>query len=308
MFKTLGKIFLVKPKELSIKELSFYKELSFRNFIFFKEHFLENFDEYREFLRERIKVCKILAVDQEGGRVIRIPGDFASPYEASKKYDLYGEEYFLEWAKSLALSVKEKGLNLNLSPVVDLAGEEAEEFLRFRTFGDDPQKVSKLAEKFIEVHRTLGIETCLKHFPGLGGVKIDPHKELPIKRNFTEADLFPFRTLSGKVKFIMTTHLLLTDFDKKPTTFSDKLIKFLRNDIGFKGVIITDDIAMGALDSYPLEERILSAIASGHNLIIFTGNWEELLRALFEIKREIERSSSLKENLKVSLSILEGII
>ncbi|MFN3406955.1 MAG: glycoside hydrolase family 3 N-terminal domain-containing protein, partial [Caldimicrobium sp.] len=163
MFKTLGEIFLVKPKELSQEEISFYKELSFRNFIFFKEHFLEDFDEYREILKERIRACKVLAVDQEGGRVIRIPGDFASPYEAAKNYDLYGEKFFLEWAKRLALSVKEKGLNLNLSPVVDLAGEEAEEFLRFRTFGEDPQKVTRLAEKFIEVHRTLGIGTCLKH-------------------------------------------------------------------------------------------------------------------------------------------------
>ncbi|MFN3567884.1 MAG: glycoside hydrolase family 3 N-terminal domain-containing protein, partial [Caldimicrobium sp.] len=212
------------------------------------------------------------------------------------------------WAKRLALSVKEKGLNLNLSPVVDLAGDEAEEFLRFRTFGEDPQKVTRLAEKFIEVHRTFGIETCLKHFPGLGGVKIDPHKELPIKENLTEADLYPFRTLSGKIKFIMTTHLLLPNFDKKPATFSDKLVKFLRNDIGFKGVIVTDDLAMGALEAYTLEERILSAVASGHNLIIFTGNWETLLRALFEIKREVEQSPFLKENLKVSLSILEGII
>ncbi|MFN3504920.1 MAG: glycoside hydrolase family 3 N-terminal domain-containing protein, partial [Caldimicrobium sp.] len=251
MFKTLGEIFLVKPGELSIEETSFYKDLTFKNFIFFKEHFLKDFYEYKELIQDRVKRWKLLAVDQEGGRVIRIPGEFKSPYEVSKKYDTYGENYFLDWAKNLAQSVREKGLNLNLSPVVDLADEEAEEFLKFRTFGANPQKVSKLAEKFIEVHRTLGVETCLKHFPGLGGVKIDPHKALPVKEMFTEEDIYPFCALSDKVKFIMTTHMLMPSFDRKPTTFSEKLVNFLRNKIGFRGVIVTDDIAMGALESYP---------------------------------------------------------
>lgn len=308
MFKYLGKIFLVKPESLYIEEVSFYKEFNFKNFIFFRNHFEENFKDYLEGLKSKLAFLKFLAVDQEGGRVVRIPGDFEAPLEIAKKSEKEGEEIFIRWSKRIAQSLKEHFLNLNLSPVVDLEDEGAEDFIKKRTFGKDAKKVTTLAEKFISIHKALGIEVCLKHFPGLGGVKIDPHKELPIKEQISEEDIYPFKRLSSKVNFVMTTHLLVPSFDSYPITFSEKIVKKLREECNFKGVILTDDLEMGALKSYELPERIIRSITSGHNLIIYTGSKSELISAFFEIKGEIEKSPILKEKLRESLTILENVV
>lgn len=308
MYKKVGNIFLIKPSTLSEDEISFYRDLNFQNFIFFKEHFKEDFDEYRSFLEEKISSIKFLAVDQEGGRVIRIPGDYEAPLEIAKLVEKKGEKVFINWAYKIALSLKEKRLNLNLAPLVDLEDEGGEDFLRGRTFGKDPKKVIAFAENFIQIHKNLGIEPTLKHFPGLGEVTIDPHKGLPIIEKLKEESLYPFKELSSQVNFLMTTHMIVTSLDVFPTTFSEKMVKLIREECNFKGVILTDDLAMGALEGYELEEKLVRAIVSGHNLLIFTGLWEDLQKSLFEIKGEVEKSSTLKEKLKSSLTILESII
>ncbi|MGC9141270.1 MAG: glycoside hydrolase family 3 N-terminal domain-containing protein [Caldimicrobium sp.] len=306
MFKDLGKLFVVKPGSLSEEEKEFYRDLSFENFIFFRDHFENDFEEYLSCLKKALKSIKFLAVDQEGGRVCRIKGDFEKPLEMAKKAELEGIKIFIEWAGKIAETVKQHKLNLNLSPVIDRGDDEAPSFLNGRTFGKDPQVITNLGKLFIEEHKKRGIKTCLKHFPGLYGVKMDPHEELPLKEKLFEEDLYPFKALSSEAEFIMTTHLLLPEIDQtKPITFSEKAINFLRKVIEFKGAILTDDLAMGALKSYPLIERIILSLVSGHNLLIYCGSMTELMEALLEGKKELEKSSTLREKVKESLTILE---
>ncbi len=306
MFKNLGKLFLVKPEALSEAEKEFYRELSFENFIFFKEHFEDDFKDYFLSLKEAVKNLKLLAVDQEGGRVCRIKGDFESPFEIAKKAKAKGKESFIRWAEKIAKTLKNHNLNLNLAPVVDREDEETPEFLKKRTFGKNHEEITRYAEIFIEVHKKWGIKTCLKHFPGLYGVKIDPHKELPLKEKIFEEDLYPFIRLSRKADFIMTTHLLVPDLDKnRPFTLSEKGISFFRRETEFKGAILTDDLSMGALKDFSLAERIIYSLASGHNLLIYCGSYRDLMEALFEEKKEFEKSSFLKEKIRESLTILE---
>ncbi len=306
MFKNLGKLFLVKPEALSEVEKEFYRELSFENFIFFKEHFEGDFKDYLSSLRQSLRNYKFLAVDQEGGRVCRIKGDFESPLEIVKRAKLKGKEIFRNWAGKIAETLKNYELNLNLAPVVDREDKEAPEFLKERTFGINPKDITAYAEIFIEEHKKRGVKICLKHFPGLYEVKIDPHKELPLKEKISEEDIYPFKTLSAKADFIMTTHLLIPALDnKRPFTFSEKGIAFLRRETEFKGAILTDDLSMGALKDYPLIERIIYAILSGHNLLVYCGSYKDLMEALFEEKKEFEKSGLLKEKIRESLTILE---
>lgn len=306
MFETLGLLFLLKPSpELSKEELEFYKKLSFKNFIFFKEHFAEDFSFYKRKLKETLKELRFLAVDQEGGRVCRIPGDFDSPLEVLQKFLKKGEKVVYNWAEKIAISLKNYGLTLNLAPCVDLADEKASEFLKERTFGKDPDLITNLAKIFIKTHQKYKLFTCLKHFPGLGKAKVDPHKELPVIYQIEEEDLKPFQKLSSETSFIMTTHLVIFSIDEKPFTLSEKGIKFLRNTLEYKGVILTDDLNMGALKHWELQERILLSLVSGHNLLTFCGNWKELLFALEDLKSEAERSKVLREKVKESLFVLE---
>ncbi|MFN4132290.1 MAG: hypothetical protein ACK4GE_04335, partial [Caldimicrobium sp.] len=101
MFKNLGKFFLVKPEALAPEEIAFYREFNFENFIFFKVHFEKDFREYLEVLKCKLPFLKLLAVDQEGGRVIRIPGDFEAPFEIAQKCEKEGKEILTLWAKKI---------------------------------------------------------------------------------------------------------------------------------------------------------------------------------------------------------------
>ncbi len=306
MFRQIGKLFLVKPDKLTNEEIDFYKDLSFSNFIFFKEHFIKDFREYFFLLKEKLKNLKILAVDKEGGRVCRIEGNFESPLEIREKAKEKGIEVVKAWAKRIALSLKDKGLTVNLAPVVDRGDASAPNFLKTRTFGKDPQEIIKLAQIFIEVHKKEGLKTTLKHFPGLWGVEIDPHKSLPFKEKVLEEDILPFKKLSSKVDFLMTTHLLVYSLDRqKPVTFSEKAISFLREETDFKGALLTDDLAMGALKDWEIAERIVFSLVAGHNLLTFCEPWEKVALTLWDLKKELEKSSILKEKILSSLTILE---
>ncbi|WP_038057551.1 glycoside hydrolase family 3 N-terminal domain-containing protein [Thermodesulfobacterium hydrogeniphilum] len=306
MFKNTGQIFLIKSFDLSLEEKSFYKDLNFKHFIFFKEHFKRDFRAYLENLKQNLNLG-FLAVDQEGGRVCRIDGDFKSPLEIASLYQEKKDENIVRsWAKKIAETVKNYNLNLNLAPCVDLADEKVEDFLRNRTFGKDPDLVKRLAKIFIEEHKKQSIFTCIKHFPGLKDIEIDPHKELPFKERLDKESLKVFKFFIKKnMSFIMTTHILIKEIENIPVTFSEKMISFLRKKLNYKGLIFTDDLNMGALNKWELQERIILSIASGHNILIFCGYWENLAQAIFDIKSELEKSQILKERLKESLFVLK---
>ena len=297
MFKKIGSLFLIKPgSPVSSEELEFYEDLGFNKFILFKEHFLE--DAFPEKLRD---LGGIFAVDQEGGRVCRIPGNFLSPLEAAKLWSEKKEE-FRTWVNTIVKALLKYRIKLNLAPCVDLADETAPEFLRTRTFSKTKDLVIRLAKVFIKTHREKGILTCIKHFPGLKGVSIDPHVKLPKKKCVDKESLEVFsKILEEEETFVMTTHLVVEEFDPLPVTFSEKWIRFLREKLSYQGVIFTDDLDMGGAKVFEFEECILRAFASGHDVLIFCGNWERLCEALFEIKKELESSRVLRKNLEISL-------
>lgn len=308
LFRQMGKIFLVRPDKLSSEEINFYRDLNFRNFIFFREHFeIFVFQEYLEALK-RVKNLGLLAVDQEGGRVCRIPGNFESPQEIARCFrEKREEEKVVNWARKIAEVLRKISLNLNLAPCVDLGEEEIGEFLRGRTFGSDPDLVKKMALIFISEHKRWNIHTCIKHFPGLDQVTVDPHLSLPYKEEITEKALEVFNELKSKVKFIMTTHIVIKKLDILPVTFSQKAVNFIREKMDYRYIIVTDDLNMGALKEWELQERIILSLVSGHNLMIYCGTWQELCSAVFDIKSEIEKSRVLREKISESLHLIDKV-
>lgn len=308
-FRYLGRIFLIKPDRLGSEEINFYKDLNFKNFIFFREHFeIFDFQEYLETLK-KLKDLGLLAVDQEGGRVCRIPGEFESPLEIALSFrEKKEEEKVVNWARRIAKALREFSLNLNLAPCIDLGEKEVGEFLKNRTFGSDPDLVKKMALIFISEHRQLNIHTCIKHFPGLDQVTTDPHLTLPFKEEITEKALNVFNDLKSKVKFIMTTHIVIKKLDTLPVTFSQKAVNFIREKMDYKYIIVTDDLNMGALKDWELQERILLSLASGHNLIIYCGSWQELCLAVFDIKSEIEKSKVLRQKISENLYLIDKVL
>ncbi len=300
-------LILSPSTELKEEELSFYREADIRNFIFFKRHFEGDFSEYLMRLKQSLKSLFLLCVDQEGGRVTRIPGDFPSPLSMARRRREKGDKAFCQWAKSLAKAVKSQGLNVNLAPCVDLADEKAPDFLKERTFGSNPEEVIECAKLFYYSHAEEGVATCLKHFPGLGGVEVDPHESLPRKSLTTEKDLKPFKSLSSIYPMVMTTQLSDPLAQGLPSTFSERIVRLLREYCNFKGLILTDDLNMKALKEYELAERFILSLACGHNCLLYCGPYNEVEEIWDDLRKEIEKSGTLREKAKESFYLLEKL-
>jgi beta-N-acetylhexosaminidase len=231
------------------------------------------------------ELVPFIAVDQEGGRVQRLTKwagykhypsaqtmgrDATLTPEAARR--IYGE-----MAKELAGA----GINVNFGPVVDLSVNPWNTVIarRKRSYGADPGTVTSLARSFIAAHREANVVTVAKHFPGHGSSWSDSHKTLPdISRSWRESELQPYVTLShdGLLDMVMVGHLYhprFSDGGKLPSSLSANAIRALRADgyIGFHGVVVSDDMEMGAVrERYGLEDSVIRALNAGVDLLVFS--------------------------------------
>lgn len=212
-----------------------------------------------------------IAVDQEGGKVQRLTSrngfeDFPAP-ELKKT-----AEY-----QPMARVLAEHGFNVNFAPVVDLKNVKSPIGAHQRCFSDEPQSVVDYAKAFVEAHRQAGVLTSLKHFPGLGFARGDTHEGLvDITNTFQTQELLPFKQLvqTGHADMVMVGHVMNKNWDAHfPATLSATIIyKYLRQQAGFDGVVIADDLQMGAIQRFSLEERSLRALQAGCDILLFSNN------------------------------------
>ena len=227
-----------------------------------------------------------VAVDQEGGRVCRIkgsPGEYRAPteYGSRRRPHAFVEDYARS-AEYLAYL----GVNLNLAPVADIFLNEANDCLRDRCFGTDPAQVSEFVARAVSVSHRHRLLCCLKHFPGLGAAAIDPHQssakvdcDLP---TWLARERQPFEVgIQAGADMIMTTHVLVPALDNVIATGSARVVSLLRDDLGFNGPVITDELSMsGAATLGDIGERAITAIQAGHDIVLF-GQELELTREAF---------------------------
>lgn len=230
------------------------------------------------------KIPPLIAVDMEGGLVSRLTPtagfpEVPSPKELGEKDDL---QETLRAAATIAESLKASGINLNLAPVVDLDLNPLGLISRSgRSFGSDPEKVYRHAKTFIEAHRGKGIFTTLKHFPGKGSASEDTHFEMAdVTQKFKQIELEPFARLiaEGFADLVMTSHIHHRAWDKEfPVTLSEKILRgLLRKKLGYLGVIISDDLQMGAImRKFSLEEASVLAVNAGVDILLASNNTPE---------------------------------
>jgi beta-N-acetylhexosaminidase len=166
------------------------------------------------------------------------------------------------------------GINLNLAPVCDIWNNQQNKVIGDRAFGTDHETVSKFASSMIRGFHTAGIMSCAKHFPGHGNTLKDSHVDLPIVKKpwaqIQEEEIQPFiKAIKARVDFIMMAHIIVEDFDPKlPCSLSPKAHNYLRNDLKFKGLILSDDMQMKAItDHYGKGEAAAMAIQAGSDII-----------------------------------------
>jgi len=238
----------------------------------------------------------VFAVDQEPGRVQRLKGTFPISRKPSYYLKQGSLTEFRTWCDATADMMAMAGLNMNLAPVVDLFSNASENSaLRDRTFGDNPERVSEFAEVLIEEFRSRGIATCAKHFPGLGCGAGDPHEMLTRSdetlEGFLDYHWRPFRSVvKAGVDCIMTTHILAPAIDRENcATYSRNAIGHLRNTLGHRGPIISDDLCMsGAETGDPIGQAAEKALYAGHNLLIISRTIELQIQAIDSMRRRYD--------------------
>ncbi len=219
----------------------------------------------------------LFTVDQEGGAVQRLSAQKGfDKYERPRKYFQNGNiDHAKKQWKKMACEIKNYGFNVNLAPVVDLdIVPNSPAIGRWgRAFSKDPKQTTRWAEAFIDAHHACGALTVLKHFPGHGSALDDTHEGfVDVTNHWSKKELIPYKNLmqKGKVDIIMTAHVVNRNFSNMPATLSPEILGgLLRRDMGYRGVIITDDLMMGAIDKYySFEERLIAAVNAGADILL----------------------------------------
>jgi beta-N-acetylhexosaminidase len=199
----------------------------------------------------------MIAVDQEGGPVARLGPPF-TVFPGNRAIGTAGSETAArEFGTITARELKGVGITMNLAPVLDVAPRKLNSVMADRVFGEEPELVARLGTAVIETLQKNGIPATAKHFPGIGRTTADSHLDLPYldveRRVLDSTDLVPFRAaIASGVEAVMLSHVVYRDLDRQwPASLSTAIAKdLLRKTLGFKGIAVTDDLDMGAIDKH----------------------------------------------------------
>src|SRR5213596_2697798 len=281
MRNSLGQLILtgVPGPRLDAAAEKLFRRIQPGGFILFARN-IENAPQLRKLiddLRDLSEVEPIITIDQEGGRVSRLRLIGNEPPNAQQLRDKGDVDLIRRHGNITGRLLRLFGFNLDLCPVLDISfNDDAENSLRGRCYGKTVEQVVGNAGAFNEAMRGQGIASCGKHFPGYSAAGFDAHYQLPridrTREELDENELAVFRKFVDDVDSMMICHGWYPCFESKktPATLSRRIITdLLRNELGFDGLIMTDDLDMGAiLTGYQVEDTIRLAIAAGNNLVM----------------------------------------
>ncbi len=241
----------------------------------------------------------LISVDQEGGKVARLKEPFTRfPGNPAMK----GIEDAVFFAETTAKELSGAGINMNMAPVMDVVPKHINSIMADRVFGHDPQWVSELGCAVIEHLQAKNIMAVAKHFPGIGRTVLDSHFELPDLDIDIDAlrrfDLFPFKAaITRDVAGIMLSHIRYTGIDPEwPASLSTIIADdLLRRQMGYDGLVMTDDLDMGAVQKhYDLKTAVNRILSAGIDMPLICHAGPDIENAFREIRDIQERSSSMK--------------
>ncbi len=233
-------------------------------------------------LRSAGRIPPFIAIDQEGGRIVRLKEKFGFPPTVSAKAlgaadDLAATR---RAADGIAATLAEAGVDVNFAPVVDVDLEPLNPVIGGleRSFSGDPATVTRHALEFVRAHRARGVLTSLKHFPGHGSSRGDSHEGFTdVTSSWRREELEPYRAAirEGLCDTVMTAHVFNRNLDPRyPATLSRAAVDgILRRELGFDGVVFSDDMQMKAIAAnFGFEEAILLAVEAGVDVLTFANN------------------------------------
>jgi len=311
----------VRGKEINDDSRYLLNEYHMGGIIFFDRN-MQAQEQVRKFTEDlqknsNEKVPLFIAMDEEGGRVVRMKNALIPPpsqQEIGQSGDIDNAQ---KWAQKTAKSLKEMGINVNFAPVADVGSNDT------RSYSKEAKTVTEFAAAAAKGYEQENIIYALKHFPGIGKGKVDSHKELSAitasEKTLQAEDFLPFQTIVKNNNpdnyMILVSHLKYTALDEKnPASLSPKIItNILRNKMGYKGIIITDDMEMGAVSKhYSFRELGVKAVQAGADIVMVCHEYpheEDVYMGLVDAVKNGEISQnrideSVKRIIKVKLQHL----
>lgn len=270
-------------------------------------------------IKDNTGVIPFIAVDQEGGAVLRME-NYMPKMPSAETLGQGTLDHAKEWANTNGNALKQLGFNINFAPVVDLDGAY------HRSYGKTPDKVIQYADATIQGYTNAGVKTCLKHFPGIGKVKTDPHLDGDVVNlSRTELDkedgkpyIELFKKLNPDQTFVMVSNVTFPQIDKvNPACISPAIMtKLLQKDYGYKGLIFTDDMEMGAMAKhYSFDEMGIKAIQAGADIILVCqdyGHEQKVFNGLLKAYRNgtVDKSlvdEKVKKIVKVKMQMMDNM-
>lgn len=249
-----------------------------------------------------------LGVDQEGGRVERLPDLIKLPTN-QKIGTKNNEQFAYEIGELLGKQLHAFGFNLNFAPVLDVNSNPNNPVIGDRSFGDAPEVVSKFGVQSMQGMQSQHIISVIKHFPGHGDTDIDSHVELPLVDKSLEKlnglELVPFRNaIEAGAEVVMTAHILLPQIDAEfPASMSEKVItEILREQLKFDGIVITDDMTMQAITGhFDIDDAAVESVKAGTDIILMAHDYDELVSVFNRLKEAILSGEITEERINKSL-------
>lgn len=260
-------------------------------------------------IKSKAEVAPFLSIDQEGGRVERTENlhpRYLSPRFAFQK----GEDFLKGQSREIAQELKGYGINLNFAPCADVNTNPNNPIIGERSFSSDTDEVIRGVNIVSEEFRANEIIPCLKHFPGHGDADKDSHLALPcIDLPLAEMEKIHIRPFREKADMIMVAHLHCTCFDKEvlPTSLSKNAVGYLRNEIGYEGVVISDDMVMKGVQDFGAVEACVMAILAGVDMFIYRNADLDTIKVIEGVIAKAENNEALKRQILKANERIEAL-
>ncbi|SDL84051.1 beta-N-acetylhexosaminidase [Sediminibacillus halophilus] len=255
------------------------------------------------------KLPLLLSVDQEGGRISRLPGNLSKLPTNEWIGELDKPDFSYQAGEILGNELKAFGFNMNFAPVLDVNSNPDNPVIGDRSFGADPEIVSELGVQTMKGIESKQIIPVIKHFPGHGDTSVDSHYQLP-KVNKTleqleKLELLPFRrAINQGADAVMIAHILLPHLDESyPASISKEVITdLLRNRLGYDGLVMTDDMTMEAIiDNFEIGQASVDSVLAGSDVILVAHDYQKVVRVIDALRTAVENGEISEERINESV-------
>jgi beta-N-acetylhexosaminidase len=309
----IGQMLLVGcgGETISADERLIFEEYSFGGFILFQNNCraaTQVLSLCRNLWDTADKMPPFIAIDQEGGRVHRLPQPFTHFPAAARLGATQNVDLAYRVGKAVADELRLTGINLDFAPVLDVHANLLNPVIGDRAFSAAATSVSAMSSAWSRGLRAGGIIPCGKHFPGHGDTDKDSHFDLPVVTKSLDelqsVDLPPFvNACRHSIEALMTAHVLYPALDSKlPATLSESIITgLLRHQLGYDGVVFSDDMEMKAVsDRYSPDEAALLAVRAGVDVLLFCHDLANAIRAFEQLCSEAEKDPVVRARIEAS--------